>query len=293
MRLIEAWLRLPLASLRRGAAAAVLVLPLAAGSAGAAEQDYVHLGYAGFLGPVQVVEAKVGMRLPPGTAALGPYSMELDVAMSGPLVKMVPFSMSAASSGRTEPGGVRPVRYSSTTRIYDDAQAMQLTYGRGGAVEIAADPPTVEARAARELGLAQGTLDPLSAVVALVNEVIRTGACGGRVAVFDGTRRFDLEARPAGTSQVTKIGLSLYQGPATECAVTPVFLDGFREADIDAGLYPNAATMWIASVVAGAPPVPVRVTGSSALGSLRLDLVEAWAMDGDAAAGCGAGAAAC
>jgi hypothetical protein len=42
--------------------------------------------------------------------------------------------------------------------------------------------------------------------------------------------------------------------------------------------------MWIAPVVAGAPPVPVRVIGSSALGNLRLDLVEAWAMDAAAAA---------
>src|SRR3546814_9384167 len=137
------------------------------------------------------------------------------------------------------------------TRINDDGRAVGLTYGAGGGVAIGADPPTVAARQAREKGLAQGTLDPLSAVVALVNQVIRNGACAGRVAVFDGTRRFDLEASPAGTSEVTKIGASLYQGPATECAIELVFIDGFRQADVDAGIYPRQATMWIDPVVAG------------------------------------------
>jgi hypothetical protein len=273
--------------------AAVLALAVAPAAGQAEEQDYVRLGYAGFLGPVQVVAASVGLDLPPGMAAQGPYSMALDVTMTGPLEKLVPFHLTANSRGKSGAGGVLPAAYDSMTRIYDDGRSIRLTYGADGAVAIDADPPTVEARQAREKGLAQGTLDPLSAVVALVNQVIRNGACAGRVAVFDGTRRFDLEASPAGTSEVTKIGASLYQGPATECAIEPVFIDGFRQADVDAGIYPRQATMWIAPVVAGAPPVPVRVIGASALGSLRLDLVEAWAMDGATAAkddtGCAAG----
>jgi hypothetical protein len=273
------------------AAALAATAALAAPAAGAAEKsDFVRLGYAGFLGPVQVVEASVGLELPrgPGVSGAGTpgtYRMGLHVVMSGPMAKLVPFNMTAESLGTSGAGGVRPASYESMTRIYDDGQAMRLTYGAGGAVDISAEPPTVEARVARERGLATGTLDPLSAIVALVDEVIRTGQCGGRVAVFDGTRRFDLEASPAGTAQVTKIGMSLYEGPATECAVKPVFLDGFRQADIEAGLYPDSATIWIAPVVADAPPVPVRVIGQSALGTLRLDLVEAWAMEGGCPSG--------
>ncbi len=268
----------------------VALLPLA-GPAAAAEGDFVRLGYAGFLGNIQVVEATVGLDLPQGAVPAGAYSMALDIGMSGPMAKLVPFSMSAESRGRAGAGGVQPARYSSMTRIYDSGQAVNLTYGSGGAVEIVAEPPTVQARQARERGTAQGTLDPLSAVVALVDEVIRTGGCRGRVAVFDGARRYDLEASPAGTSQVEKIGMSIYEGPATECAIKPVFLDGFRPADVEAGLYPDSATLWIAEVIAGAPQVPVRVVGRSALGTLRLDLLEAWAMD--SAAACGEPAANC
>lgn len=264
--------------------AAFLALAAAPAAGAAGDQDYVRLGYAGFLGPVQVVAASVGLDLAPGMAAQGPYSMALDVTMTGPLEKLVPFHMTANSRGRSGAAGVIPAEYDSMTRIYDDGRAVRLTYGDGGAVAIETDPPTVEARQAREKGLAEGTLDPLSAVVALVNQVIRNGACAGRVAVFDGTRRFDLEASPAGTSEVTKIGASLYQGPATECAIEPVFIGGFRQVDVDAGIYPRQATMWVAPVVAGAPPVPVRVIGASALGNLRLDLVEAWAMEGATAA---------
>jgi hypothetical protein len=269
-------------------AIAALAAPVVPAAIAAEKSDFVRLGYAGFLGPIQMVEASVGLELPlgsgggsgGGSATPGKYRMGLDIVMSGPLARAVSFNMTAESLGTSGAGGVQPASYSSMTRIYDDAQAMRLTYGPGGAVDISAEPPTVEARVARERGLAQGTLDPLSAIVALVDGVIRTGQCGGRVAVFDGTRRFDLEASPAGTAEVTKIGMSLYEGPATECAVKPVFLDGFRQADLDAGLYPDSATIWIAAVVADAPPVPVRVIGQSALGTLRLDLVEAWAMEG-------------
>jgi hypothetical protein len=266
-------------------AIAALAAPVVPAAVAAEKSDFVRLGYAGFLGNIQVVEASVGLELPGGPTTPGNYRMGLDIIMSGPMAKLVPFNMTAESLGTAGAGGVQPASYSSMTRIYDDGQAMRLTYGPGGAVDISAEPPTVEARVARERGLATGTLDPLSAIVALVDGVIRTGQCGGRVAVFDGTRRFDLEASPAGTAEIGKIGVSLYEGPATECAIKPVFIDGFRQANIDAGLYPDSATMWIAAVVADAPPVPVRVIGQSALGTLRLDLVEAWAMEGGCPSG--------
>src|SRR3546814_1966606 len=78
---------------------------------------------------------------------------------------------------------------------------------------------------------------------------------------------------------------------SSDVCSSDLFIDGFRQADVDAGIYPRQATMWIAPVVAGAPPVPVRVIGASALGNLRLDLVEAWAMDGATAAKDDAGCA--
>jgi hypothetical protein len=257
---------------------ATVLLPV--DQASASDKSLVRLGYAGFLGPAQVIVASVGLEMPPGTRKSGSYRMALDVAMSGALAKAVPFSMTAESLGQAGEAGVQPSRFHSLTRIYEKTQTTSLTYGDGGAVEISSDPPTVQAREAREQGLAAGTLDPLSAVVALVDEVVRTGECRGRVQVFDGARRYDLEASPAGTSRVEKIGFSLYEGPATECAVKPILLNGFRQRDVDAGFYPQSARMWIAPVVAGEPPVPVRVMAQSGLGTMRLDLVEAWAMDG-------------
>lgn len=277
---MAAWRWRSLGSLGAAVGGGLLVLAAWPGPAMPAETSLVRLGYAGFLGPAQVIEASVGLELPPGEVKRGSYRMALDIAMAGPLAKAVPFSMTAESLGVAGDGGVRPERFHSLTRIYEKTQSTSLTYDGDGAVEIAVEPPTLQAREAREQGLAAGTLDPLSAVVALVDEVVRTGECRGRVPVFDGARRYDLEATPAGTAQVQKIGFSIYEGPATECAVTPVLLNGFRERDVQAGFYPDSARMWIAPVVAGEPPVPVRVTARSALGHMRLDLVQAWAMDG-------------
>ena len=94
--------------------------------------------------------------------------------------------------------------------------------------------------------------------------------------VFDGIRRYDLEASVVGRSSVTRRGEAIYSGPAEECRLGLKPLQGFPEQAIRQGVYPTAARLWLAPVVSGLPALPVRMMGSSTLGQLRLDLVEAY-----------------
>jgi len=150
-----------------------------------------------------------------------------------------------------------------------------LAYRPNGSVVITADPPTVEASHAASAGLAERTVDPVTATMALIDHVVRQGECGGRLPIFDGTRRYDLVVSPVGESEVAPLAFSFYSGPARQCAVAVELLDGFNENDVRRGFYPLANDLWLANVIEGVPPLPVRAIGRSSLGVMRLDLIDA------------------
>lgn len=253
----------------------VAALLVSARPAPAQDAGALRLAYLGYLGAAEVVRADVDLELGPDLRLPDRYRMAVRLGTTGDLHKLVPFDMEADAYGLAGRGGVQPARYSSSTRIFRSSQSVTLSYGRGGEVEIESQPPTVEARQAAREGLARATLDPLSATMAVMNTVLRTGSCAGRIPVFDGARRYDLHVTPVGRSQVTRLGVSLYEGEATECSVRAELLAGFRQADIEAGLYPETTSLWLAPVLDDASPILVRVATHSMLGPIRLDLIEA------------------
>jgi len=115
----------------------------------------------------------------------------------------------------------------------------------------------------------------VSATVALFVEAARRGACGGRLPVFDGARRYDLIPSPAGEGQVAPHGAAIYTGPALRCSVAVELIDGFAPRDVQGGVYPRVTDLWLAPVLDGVSALPVRILSHSSLGVIRLDLVGA------------------
>lgn len=262
--------RLPL-----GLAAALAILAAVGPSPALAERPgALELGYLAYLGEIEVARVDVVLELAPLAARPGPYRMAADVALVGAMGRLFPFRIKAQAEGTADAAGVRPARYRSTISLWETHQAVALTYRPGGAVEVASDPPTVEAREARENGFVDHTMDPLSAAVAVIHGVVKSGACRGTMPVFDGARRYDLLFSPVGGAEIVPSDTAYYAGPATECAVGARLLGGFGEFGQGTGLYPATTRLWLAAVVPGAPAVPVRILAENVLGSLRLDLVE-------------------
>lgn len=249
-------------------AGSLLAAPVRAG------QRTLHLIYQGSVGDAPVLSAAINATLPARQASQGRYAMTADIRLVGALGEMFPFQMQAQATGAAG-AMVTPMRYSSATTLFGAVSRIELDYGAGGRVAIAAEPPTAEAREAAAQGLAHDTLDPLSAVSAVIAEVARTGRCGGTVAVFDGTRRYELALSHVGDAVVTRLRRSLYEGPAIECRIVPVLQAGFRPRETASGVYPREALVWLAPVVAGGPSVPVRILARSSLGTLLVDLVDA------------------
>jgi hypothetical protein len=250
-------------------ALAALSVVLMAWPAGSGLPTRLRLDYVGYLTGTQVLTARLDVQL---AGRPGSYQLNMASGLIGTLGQLVPFQMSASSQGHDGASGPRPGRYRSEITIYEDRQIVTLTYGANGVVELRDQPRTDEGRRAIARGLLGGTVDPLTAALAITDNVGRTGRCGGVVRIFDGARRYDLTLAPA------PAGIRLPQLPVAGTAI-PIACDarislvsGFPQSALDAGMYPTTARFWLAQGVAGPRPTLLRIEAESGLGQLRLDL---------------------
>ena len=255
-------------------AALLALLGFAAGAAAAADSKEVRLSYYGYLGDIQIGQLEVSFRLPPNGVLAMPYNVRADLTLAGTYGQLLPFHWQGEAAGGTGQYGVKPSRYQSFMNLLGSQEALTMTYRPNGAVEVVSEPPTLESSRAAALGLGKGTVDPLSAAVAIVDAMIRNGNCAAALPVFDGARRFDLRVSPAGRDVVERTYFSTYEGPAERCRVDVDLIAGFQADATSSGFYPDQTDLWLASVMDKAPPIPVRVLARSRAGLMRVELVE-------------------
>jgi hypothetical protein len=156
--------------------------------------------------------------------------------------------------------------------IYEQRQSVRLIYGADGVVKLIDEPPTEEGQEARARGLLGGTVDPLSAALAIAESVARRGRCGGVLRIFDGARRYDLTLSPAPAGlKPPRLPITL-NGRPVACDAEVALVSGFARNMLDAGMYPSTVRFWLAPGVAGSVPLLLRLEAQSGLGQLRLDL---------------------
>jgi hypothetical protein len=248
--------------------AAILAL-LAATPAGSRTSSRARLDYAGYLTDSQVLSARLDVAL---MGQGGPYRLDVSSGLVGVLGRMIPFRLSASSQGQGGAAGPHPSRYSSDMTIYEERRSVKLIYGANGAVKLIDEPPTEEGQQARARGLLGGTVDPLSAALAIADSVARHGRCGGVLRVFDGARRYDLTLSPAPAGLAPpRLPIAL-GAPPIACDAAIALVSGFAQNMLDAGMYPSTLRFWLAPGLAGPLPALLRLEAQSGLGQLRLDL---------------------
>jgi hypothetical protein len=113
-----------------------------------------------------------------------------------------------------------------------------------------------------------GTTDPLAGLVALAEAASSPDGYDGTVRIFDGRHRYDLVLRRLGNGRVES---AAYTGPATECSLHLVRLGGYA-VDTTKYITKDDATMWIATVAEGVPPVPVEIVFEGHWGTFHAHL---------------------
>jgi len=271
--------------LRQLAAAAGLAAVMVGLSVAPASAGQTTLTYVGYLAGVPVLDLRATVTVPVNTVAAagststvaapenGPYQVTASMGTIGNLAILYPYHSEMQAKGRMVTGRPSPSQFNSDQTIWQKRETVTLTYDGAGDVTISANPLTQLGRQVVESGNANNTMDPASAVLALVGAFSQRNACGGSYAVFDGVRRYDIAVEQAGTASVNMLQQSYYQGPATECHAAPRLVGGFQQAAVQNQLYPQSAKLWLARPVKDFPAVPVRMSAQNALGEMVLDLV--------------------
>lgn len=245
----------------------------------AASAGQVTLTYVGYLVgiPVLSLTAVVTVPVSGGEGAAipgdGPYQISATMQTSGNLAALYPYQAQMQSSGKLLGTRPTPHHFQSMQTIWQKRESVALSYDSDGHVTIMADPLTQAAQQAVAQGYANNTMDPTSAVLALVGSFSQRNACGGTYAVFDGVRRYDIAVEQAGQANVNMLQQSFYQGPAAECHAMPRLVGGFQQNAVQSQLYPQSAKLWLARPMKNFPAVPVRIAAQNAFGEMVLDLV--------------------
>ena len=104
------------------------------------------------------------------------------------------------------------------------------------------------------------TLDTLSALIQLMRKVEQTGACETHVHTYDGRRVLDVAATTVGQQSLESSHGSIYQGPALRCDFEGSEIAGFLLGEDDPEhRRPLHGSAWLAPLMSGAPPLPVRI----------------------------------
>lgn len=261
---------------------ALSCLPIAllalAPSISASAQDKagdLALTYSVHVGGMHVLDADANMAL----GADG-YRAGLRMQTDGFLGRVAQWKTDVRAQGNLSAALPRPRQFTAHGSWRDQPRLTTVDYTPDGTPTLTlADPEPEKDREPVPADLRLGTVDPVSAIVAVLDKVAKAGNCDITVPVYDGRQRYDLIFATQSETVLEATSLSVYAGPATACTVRYKPLAGRwkenRQRDRDReGAKPKdvPVTLYIAPVVAGGPPVPVRLEMDSALGAVKMHL---------------------
>jgi hypothetical protein len=136
----------------------------------------------------------------------------------------------------------------------------QIDYRRGTPTIRQLIPPNGDEREQVPEALQINSVDTLSALAELIHVVRDTERCEATVRSYDGRRVVEIEAHTVGEEMLESTTRSSFAGKALRCDFSGRLLAGFKFGDDRAR---DSKTMhgsaWLASVVPGGPPLPVRM----------------------------------
>ena len=236
------------------AAAFVLIAPTVAEAAGT-----VHLSYAIFASGLRAMLLDAGL-----TFEGDRYQVTMSDHTVGLASMFVTNRVASDANGVLVGDKPHPSRFESAGYSRGTDRRTVIDYA-GDQPEVSVLSP-VEARRDKVSGSeTTGTIDSLSAVAGLVRQIATSGRCDDTINVFDGARLTEITARTVGDVTVPRTSRSPYAGTALRCDFTTRLKAGFlHNEDFAKSHEPQHGTAWVATVLPGAPPLPIRVEFTTA-----------------------------
>lgn len=231
-----------------------------------------QLRYAGSAVGMRVLDVDAALLLRPSD-----YRVDLATRTAGILSLIMSGQQASRAEGLWRGDRAVPRRFQSMGELRGRDRETVIDYENGQPVVRALVPPNEEEREEVPPPFRRDTVDGLSALAVLVREVADTGRCDGATRIFDGRRLTEIAVHTAGEEVLERDDNPAFEGPALRCDFTGRQLAGFLTGgDQGWARAPHGGTAWLARVVPGAPPLPVRMVFATRwVGDATLRLVEA------------------
>ncbi len=198
-----------------------------------------------------------------GMLGLGPWTYQLALSFRTTGLANAVFGGHHASSVHGTWNGDRPSprQYASNGAWRGEPRATLIDYDQGIPAIRQLLPPLEPEREIVADNLQVNTTDSLSALVALIRTVTRSGQCESRIRTYDGRRAAEIVAHTAGQEMLEATSRSSFSGRALRCDFVSRMLGGFRlDEAIKTDYRPLLGSAWLAAAIPKRPPIPVRMT---------------------------------
>lgn len=202
------------------------------------------------------------------------YRTDARLESAGIIGWLFDWRLNAVSDGHLRETHVVPRRHRFANHWRGRVRTVEIGYQDGVPSEIRAEPPYGDdPRRAVSAGLLPGSVDPMSAVTAIVLENATGALCRPTTAVYDGRRRYDAELTPLGSKILKASNFAPYSGPAEGCRLNFKRIAGFKEGD--ERMKNMSIDIWLADIGTGVGKVPVRLELDTPWGTGFAHLVQA------------------
>lgn len=223
--------------------------------ASAQQSTQVHLVYDTYAVGIEVMQMHVFFGLGPWN-----YQVNLDYHTTGLVGLFYRGHQINTVRGAWDGDGPRPVEFFGDGVWHGEARRTLIDYDHGQPDIRSLIPPQEAEREPVPPALRAHTMDTLSALVQLMRKVEQTGSCETTVRTYDGRRVLDVSARTVGQEMLAPEHGSIYRGPALRCDFEGSEIAGFLIGEDDPEhRKPLHGSAWLAPMMPGAPPLPVRV----------------------------------
>jgi Protein of unknown function (DUF3108) len=208
------------------------------------------------------------------------YSLESHMETVGLIGTFFPWTYRSEVHGRVDGAKLRPDVFSSHSEIRDRVQQVSLRYDKAGP-QIDELTPFDNNVLGQEYtrdevpaNLIAGTIDPLTEIAAMSQQLARGEGCSGTRSVFDGLRRYDLVYEDLGETTLESSSYDRYAGPARQCRSHIKPIAGFWKPKEEKGEPLTSITAWMMPPLPGFEPVPVRMSVEGERGTLSIHLTK-------------------
>ncbi len=208
------------------------------------------------------------------------YELDAFIKTEGIAEQFFETTFALESQGRFSGNRVKPSRFVSTYKDADSSRRVELSYPNRGAPLMAAEPAYEDGFGPHvQLNDVLMTQDPVSALL-LPTRSATASPCDRSLPLFDGRRRYDLQLREDGMTEMTG-SETAYSGPAMRCTVGMLPVAGYeRKTLIKLLAREDSIRVWLAPLEGSDVWVPVRLTlrtpfGGAVMRATRFELASA------------------